>query len=548
MLDNSVDNLLSMLNEVTEKCDNLVVMSESSNEFMSKIQKKLFSMQDTMMNSLSHSSYMSQDTIELIKKVRNIKITDEYRVMTYPNIHNEKKYDIKAGVMINYVLNKIDESLRYNDDNFDPVKINNEGIAYTYRKLTGESVGYELPIDQFKDKYRRYVLGGDNRTLVYPKVYILTALAAKSTYILNYIDDNLIYRHIKSLKDYAIQLNNHFDALIRENPKMKKKLNKYIDCVMMAIRNILRMYRDIRSVFLELDVEYRRIFREIISINNSLQLLMNESVIKFNEIIPNLSVICEQSDKINNYVINESVEDINTESKESLIKSLKESLNQTLSYFLHSCINKQTERENTIKNIRDNACLITKLDQDYCNEHQIRTMKSINTMLTNSILNSCTEYAKNKNKSIDEFPSSKELPRLILQEIDVLKDTYILPEDFSGSWLSQILDNIHRALYGGDYNEDYLTLNVESLANNLITIPNILEKLNTTMLMIYTDISNNIEKITKRIKNGDYDIKNDIIKIVNYYCVYNEILDCIYRSIESIGSNTITSINNVLKN
>ena len=383
--------------------------------------------------------------------------------------------------------------------------------------------------------------------VIYPRVYILTALATKSSYVLNYIDDRLIYRHIRSLKDYANKLNAHFGELIKENPKMKNKLNKYIDCVQTAIRYILRMYRDIRSVMMELDVEYRKIFREIISIDKSLQKSMNESVIRFDKIIPDLNVVCEQADNINNYALNESVENINTESKESLIKSLKESLNETLSYFLHSCINKQSDREKLRSEIKNNSCLIVKLNQDYCNDHQIRAVLSINRILTDNILNVCTQYMKDRTKPINERPSARELSKLILQDVDILKGCYTLPENFNGSWLSQTLDNIQKTLYDG-YNKDYLTLNVESLANNLITIPNILENLNRTMLLIYNDISINIEKIINKINVGDYNIKNDIIKIVEYHCVYNEILDCIYRSIESIGMNILSSIRKIIEN
>ena len=75
MSDTSIDNLLSMLNEVTEECNDLVVLKEDSGEFFDHIQKRLFGMQNVMMNSLKnkHPAYMTQDTTDLIKRVREIK-------------------------------------------------------------------------------------------------------------------------------------------------------------------------------------------------------------------------------------------------------------------------------------------------------------------------------------------------------------------------------------------------------------------------------------------------------------------------------------------
>lgn len=544
MSNTNINNLLNLLNETTTKCNKLTVLIESNDEQYSNIiQKHIFGLQNFLINSLSISnpSYMTADTVDLIKKVRNISITEDHKVMTYPNIHNKKKYDIKAGVMIGYVLNKLDHNLKNNID-IDSKKILNEAIAYTFKKLTGNDVGKELDISEFRERYRLYALGGSRRVLILPNVYTLTQLATKSPYIINYIDDHLLYKHVSSLKSYANELNHHFSDLVDKDPSMKNKLNKYINCVELAIKYVSRMYRDIRTVMFELDVEYKRIFREIISIEKSLNNSINESI-QFDDVILNLNNVYKQVDEFNNYVLNESIE--NQKSKESLLKSLKESLINTNKYFLNTNITKLNEREQTRNKLKNNMCLISKLNQEFCNEHPVRTLSTINQVLTSNIKNVLSQQMIDRGNDISELPESKELVKLILKDVDLLKNCYSEPE--YDSWLFSTINNINKVLID-NHNNEYITLDVESLANNLILIPNILEEINDSMLLLYKSISDKITNITERIKNGDYNIKNEIMKIVNYYCVYNEILNCIYKDIESIGMETVSIISKILNN
>lgn len=543
MYNTNMNDLLNVLTETTTKCDSLISLTESIDKpYIGTIQKRLFGLQNILMDSLqnSHPAYMTQDTIELIKKVRTINPTDAHRVLTYPNIHKEKSYDIKAGVMIGYVLNKLDSLLKEGKD-IDSSKILREGVAYSYKKLTGENVGRELDIGEFREKYRLYALGGFNRVQVYPRINTLIKLAIQSPKTLNYIDDHLIYRHIRSLKDYANELNSRFSEIVRRDPKMKNKLNKYISCVESAIKYVNRMYRDIRVVHTELDVEYRRIFREIISIDNSLKSRSLNEVTQLDPVISNLSIIYEQINKLDDITLTESIE--NQNEKESLLKSLKESLLETNRYFLSTNINKLNEREQIRNEIRNSACLVSKLTQDICDNNPVSTYPNINHLLTANIQNILTQQMIDRVNDIEKFPEARGLVKKILNNVEIFKDCYC--GDDKSPWLGDTLDNIHLAITGG-YNNEYVTLNVESLANNLITIPNVLEQINESMLLLYKSISDKISEITKKLKNENcVELKDNIMKIVNYYCVHNEILDRIYRSLEMMALESISNIQKI---
>lgn len=544
MNNTNMDDLLKLLNETTEECDKINIMTESTDTTIGIIQKRLYGLQNTLLDNMSskNPNYMTPDTIDLIKKVQQIQITEAHKVMTYPNIHNEKKYDIKAGVMISYVLNKLDYNFEHDID-FESKDLLDDAVAYTYKKLTGESIGSKLEINEFREKYRIYALGGGRRVYIYPKVATLVKLATKSPYIINYIDDRLIYKHIRSLRNYANELNHRFGQLVRKNPKLKNKLNKYISCVESAIKYITRMYKDIRTVMFELDVEYRRVFREIISIDNDINSELSESI-EFNPIIYDLNKVYKELSNLPNDVIMESS---NGEHilKESESLSIKESLLNANRYFLTNVIEKLNARENTLDHIKSSARLVSNVTQDDCNEYQVYSYSNINNMITSNIKNALYLYMKDRGNNINELKTGKVLAKEILSNIDLLKDSYSESED--GSWLINTLYNIRNALYGDC--KTYITLEVESLANNLITIPNILKDINETMILIYKSISDKIEIFANKIKNGKCDnIKEEITKTVNYYCVYNEILNCIYECLQNLALASIDGLKCVIEN
>lgn len=543
MYNTKIDNLLNELSETTSRCDELTVLSESmDSDNLGIIQKRLFSLQNTLLDCMAthNPMYMTPDTIELIKKVRNIQVTEEHKVMTYRNIHNEKKYEVQAGVMINYVLNKLDYNFTNNIE-FEQKDLLEEAVAYTYKKLTGETIGRSLEIGLFREKYRLYALGGSQRVSIYPNINTLIKLATNSPYIINYIDDRLIYRHVRSLKNYANELNHRFGNIVRKNPKLKNKLNRYISCIETAIKYITRMYKDIRIVMNELDVEYRRIFREIITIDNSLKTSeLNESA-TFNPVIFNLNSIYKESDNLVNSILTENAENQNPK-KESL-ESLKESLFKTHKSFLTDAINKLQLHERMRINIKNDTGLVANITQEECDRYPVYTLSGVNTPITTNIQNVLTKYMMDRGKDINELPDSKELVKIILQDVDLLKDCYTSTEE--GQWLKSTLDNIDKSLAG---NSKYLTLDVESLANNLITIPHILKEIDETTELICKSISSRFDTITNKIENSECNIKEDIEKTVKYFCVYNEILNCIYKNLESIAVNSIDAIKNIIEN
>ena len=150
---------------------------------------------------------------------------------------------------------------------------------------------------------------------------------------------------MRSLKRYASEVEDHFNKLIAGRPELRTQLNKYIDCIELAINNIMRMYKTIRLVFTELDVEYRNVFREILSIDRELNGNVNyESITEFiNANVHNLRETCSI---MSTNTITESIDE-NT-IKESLILS-KESLNNTLDRFKESCIKLDNERKKSFE-------------------------------------------------------------------------------------------------------------------------------------------------------------------------------------------------------
>lgn len=543
MNNTNMDDLLKLLNETTEDCDKINIITESTDTTIGIIQKRLYGLQNTLLDNMSskNPNYMTPDTIDLIKKVQQIEITEAHKIMTYPNIHNEKKYDIKAGVMINYVLNKLDYNFAHDID-FESKDLLDEAVAYTYKKMTGETIGSKLEINEFREKYRIYALGGGRRVHIYPKIATLIKLATKSPYIINYIDDRLIYKHIRSLRNYANELNHRFGQLVRKNPKLKNKLNKYISCVESAIKYITRMYKDIRTVMFELDVEYRRIFREIISIDNDVNSKLSESI-EFNPVIYDLNKVYKELSNLSNDIIIESSSGEHI-LKESESLNIKESLLNANRYFLTNIIGKLKSREDTLNYIKSSAGLVSNVTQNDCNEYPVYTYSNINNMLITNIKNASYKYMKDRSSDINELVTGKELAKEILCTVDLLKDSYSELEN--GPWLVSTLNNIQTAFYG---NNKYITLDVESLANNLIIIPNILEDINETMILIYKNISDKIGTFTNKIKNGKCDnIKEEITKTVNYYCVYNEILNCIYECLQTLALASISGLKCVIKN
>ena len=532
MLDNSIDNLLSILNKTTKQCSDVSTLTETP-DAKSTIMDRILGLSKSLVDKIDSfgSAYLSDIDIELINKVKNIPVTSSYRVMTYPNIHNEKKFDIRAGVLINYVLDKIDASLKDSAVDFDPYKINREAISYTLRVLIGRTPSPELSVAEFKEEYRLYAFGSNTKILMYPKVHIIIPLLKRAPYIINYIDTKLIYRHIRSLKEYANQVEDRFSKLTRSRPELSNQLNKYVECIEMAIKNVLKLYKAIRLVFEELIMEYRSILRQIIELNNDMTESINyDSITGFvNSSIKDFKSLKDVS------VLNESLDTLDQNQKESLTKL--ESITKVQKIFSDKYFNHIGRMDDMYKAIVSNSCLISDINEPI-SKNKIFTILSVNKPINNNILNILTEYMNSRVNPLDSSSISDLLT-------NIFKDTEYMDCIYDGedkNIIGKTLANISNKMIG---NKDYINLNIEILANNLIKIPNMLTEIKNTVNLIYESVNNKLELMKAELssnKNGVYNIKSDLDIILNYYLVYMTILLCIHENLYIIGSNTIESI------
>jgi hypothetical protein len=102
--------------------------------------------------------------------------------------------------------------------------------------------------------------------------------------------------------------------LIKNDPSCEKRLNAYTYCLELGIKNLTRIYEIIRSTFVELSVEYRRILRQIIDIDKAEKRnANNESVISMNNLLAKLNTLQENTNSVNESV---EVSDIDTNYRE----------------------------------------------------------------------------------------------------------------------------------------------------------------------------------------------------------------------------------------
>ena len=292
------------------------------------------------------------------------------------------------------------------------------------------------------------------------------------------------------------------------------------------------MYKTIRLVFTELDVEYRNVFREILSIDRELNGNVNyESITEFiNANVHNLRETCSI---MSTNTITESIDE-NT-IKESLILS-KESLNNTLDRFKESCIKLDNERKKSFEFICSNMGLVSTLnDIDINGDIKILTLSNINT-----------DIAPWKLKNIiiqDSYPENADRYDIINA---ILKDTGFnncIADRNSTNFIGDTIYNISNKMIGG--NQTHITPNIEILANNLIEIYDLLKLYDKHITNICSRVQTNLEYLVTKFNNNEInkiDFKGIFDKIIKFDFIWLTILNCVYKNLSVIGEYSIGSI------
>lgn len=298
-----VDELLSQLNE----CTKYDPMNETFD--IGTISDRMNTLKGKLLTSVGlTNATLDEERMKMLKEVKLIPIDNSFRVVTYPNIHFEKKYNIDASVLFSFVMKKIDEHANKNDGSyFDKTGTIQEAIAYTLKYLTGHTPSKTLTTDDFKKEYQIYAFGSYKKIQTYPKVNTLAILAQRNPYIVSYIDNRLLYRQINNLTDYSKKIENDFSKLLRNNHDLKYILSSYMDCIERSIRALVNIYKIIRNTFIELQNEYFNIFRQIIRIDQANRgRIFNDCCIETNKYMKSLNESIEDFETSGNYN-NESI-------------------------------------------------------------------------------------------------------------------------------------------------------------------------------------------------------------------------------------------------
>ena len=345
-----------------------------------------------------------------------------------------------------------------------------------------------------------------------PNTLLLSRLYERSPYIVNYIDNRLIFNHISNLKKYYSLIEKKFNEIAKTKPNMSVSLEGYLSCLDTSIRNTLIMYKAIRSTFIELNAEYKNIFNEILSIDQDLQKQnLDESTVNF------YNSIFEDVNNLN----------IEINSLETLFKSLIDKFNT------ESKIN-STGRSIALNNIKDYYGIISRIsNEDLVNiDRQYKIYSNIlNRIDMNSFISTInTKIDFCKNQFLDLIKNPEKLKTITKYDIlkEILSDISLcnIPDN-QDNILGQIINGINVKIFNKPIITKITDLSV--VFDNIINIPEYCNTINTHINQISQMIS---EMINMNITNNDIDkIKMVNDKIINAYIGYNLIMSCIFYNL-----------------
>ena len=398
-----------------------------------------------------------------------------------------------------------------------------------------------MSIDDFKNAYQSVAFGGFRQTLVIPNVLTLSKLYERTPFIISYIDTNLINKQINGMTKYYSEVEDKFNKMAKNHPDLHISLNDYLACLETSIRNTLIMYKDIRSTFMKLYREYKKIFDEILRIDRrisnetiSLQEFMNHNYENiFNSIdeviTENINITTNQQNIDNDSHLNQSLlSNKKSKSLESLLSSLTESI----------FINK-VKTEEDIKYFESKYGIISR----------IKNSNSDNIYrIYNNIINKIdmSNFISKLDTKIDFCKNQFE--KLIQSDnLSNISSTDILKELFTDSFID-INDDILKVYKDisskikGDIIYTKLT-NLDYLFDNILNIPSYMKDISKHSI----DIDNLIIELLNNIKNDKYKIDENRIdlvinKIIKAYLRYNSIIFCIYKTLYEFENESINLV------
>ena len=531
-MDTCTDKLLESLSDIT--CQSKQILQEGS----STIVDRLLQLEARLSGTIGGTPITISSTDKaLIDDVKKIRINHDYRICTYSNIHNNKKYDIHAQCNVDYVIEAILKHIDNPKSTFNPKQINEEAIAKTFHKLTG--VKYEdetMSTDEFRYEYRSVAFGGFKKKMQLPNTLLLTRLYERSPYIVNYINNRLIFTHISNLKTYYSKVEEKFNKIAKTKPDMSVSMDSYLSCLDTAIRNTLIMYKAIRSTFIELNAEYKNIFNELLSIDRELQdQSLDESTVNFyNSIFEDVNTLNEEINNLET-LLNESIEN-NENTKLSNIEQISKSKSYKSlidKFDTESKIN-SIGRDIALKNIKDYYGIISRIsNEDLINlDRQYRIYSNILNKIDMSnfisAINTKIDFCKNQFSDLINNPENLETITKydILKEI--LKDISLceIPEN-QDNIIGKIIDGINVKIF----NKPIITkiTDLSAVFDNIINIPEYCNTINNHINQISDMISEMINNNLTTNETDKMKLVND--KIINTYIGYNLIMTCIFYNL-----------------
>lgn len=480
---NEMNALLTQLESITN-----IPLNESDEFGVSKsfevLQKALF--------GSAVSKYIIDDkTYEMIKKCRKIYITPDYAIVTYSTIYNNIPYKFDSANIMKYVFTKINTSAT-KDSKFDPTETVHEAISLAFKELTNIDKK-RLSIDEFRYQYNKLVYG--SRIQLIPNVQKLADLTMNSSFKMNYVSAQGIRKHIRSISNYSRETIDNFNRIEKNNPELSDKLNSYKKAIVDTISAIVQIYKIILRALDSFLFEYKRIFKEIIRINERLS-TQNENVYMISQLIDyENNVLCESADDQNNPIIN-----------------YNDKYNKKLEYMLKNCPkNRQKNLESLNKNMHyiynfnynDNND-IGIIKNYHCPENVVKPLKHINIDKLFGVFDNINNYS---DKS-EEYVIKNMLYNLECENIADIND-------------KTIFGKLEKYITGEPYYQPFNSvdnISVDTISTNCITALNMMERINEFLNNKSTDL--------KQLSNK----KNVLIYYMIFECIFSSLFKVISES------------------
>lgn len=538
----NVDSMLTLLETATAETDSLINEGVDWNKVYDSFFNLTADLASVPMSAAAIPKYQLDELTDYVRKVRKIKV-DNMWIVTYPNIHNfQNTCSLNVTYLYDYVIKEIRDHMAHPEKEFNQDRVNKQAIAKALKQCTGKNPSDTLDLNGFKYHYQMAVYGSFRKVTMIPKVPELTSCALKVPIILKFIDTKLIYRHISMLNKYQSDLIDEFKDLEKKNPEFKKYLTRYTNCVTTAISNTNSIYRIMRNTYLNLDIEYKRIFRYMIAQDELNRQSMQESAMLETAqfISSNLKPLKELSSKIG--VLTESADPSILE-KESC-ETVSESLKQFVANFKKQVEDNAYNRRNTrdgYKCIMGSKLLRLGANPELDPSFKVAAYESINRVINidslkdqfsknihflNDILEHCDKYRNYDIKSIKQFipPSLQEC----MPESDI-------------NLIGVLLTNISSKICG-EYR--YINPDINVVSQNIISIPDFLGVIDSHIIEVCDLVCSKAESISSSESNLETQ-KMVIDNITKVLFAYLAMILSIYEDLSIIEESALAVVDQI---